>query len=245
MSIIIRTAKRCWISFWAAFATVVVFLPIVISSLVSSTGNFAFVLSQLWAWIILKTTWVRVTVRGKENIMPGVSYIIISNHQSDYDALALALKLSIQFRWIAKKELRKIPLFGYALYAARNIMIDRSNRESAMASIRAGVNRLPPATSVLFFAEGTRSPDGAIHPFKKGGFITAIETGMPILPVTVNGSRRIMPKRSLVFYPGTVELVIGTPIETKEYTLEHLEDLIAKTRDTIIDNFNPNYPEGG
>ena len=162
MNLLTRMAKTFWISLWAAFATVALFLPITLSALLSSTGNFAFTLSRVWAWIMLKMTWVHPEIRGKEKIRKGKSYIIVANHQSDYDILSLVTKLGIQFRWIIKKELLKVPLFGYALYAARNVFIDRSDREQAVKSIREGMNRLPSGTSVMFFAEGTRSPDGEI-----------------------------------------------------------------------------------
>ena len=182
---------------------------------------------------------------GKENIVKNQSYVIIANHQSHFDAPSIILTLGIQFRTIAKKELLKIPLFGYALYTSRNIFIDRSDKEKAIKNIQDGIKRLPPGISLLFFAEGTRSPDGMIQAFKKGGFITAIEHGFPILPVTVNGSRRLLPKKSLVFQSGPIEIVVDRPIPTHNYTLDMLEELIQITKDIIVSNFNPNYPEKG
>ncbi len=245
MDYLFRQFKIFWIFFWAGLLTLLLFLPIVLSSLLSSTGNVAFSLTRLWAWIMLKLTGIRPTINGKEHIDRNQSYVIIANHQSHFDAPAIVLTLGIQLRWIAKKELLKIPLFGYALSAARNIFIDRSDKEKAIKSIQDGVKRLPPATSILFFAEGTRSPDGMIHKFKKGGFITAIDHAFPILPVTVNGSSNILPKKSLVFNSGPIEVVVGHPISTAGYTLDQLEELIQKTQDIIVSNFNPNYPEKG
>ncbi len=192
---------------------------------------------------MLKTTWVRLESNGNDNIRKGRSYVIISNHQSHFDSLALVMKLGIQFRWIIKKELRKIPLFGFALYRSRNIFIDRSDRHKAVESISEGMKRLPAGASVMFFAEGTRSSDGEIQAFKKGGFATALESGLPILPVTVNGSRKVLPKGSLAFNPGVIEVVIGKPISTKQYSHDNLEDLMGKTREIIVSNFNPCYPE--
>lgn len=191
---------------------------------------------------MLKVTWVRLESRGNDNILQGQSYIIISNHQSHFDSLALVIKLGIQFRWIIKKELRKIPFFGFALYKSRNIFIDRSDRQKAVESIRDGMKRLPAGVSVMFFVEGTRSPDGKIHEFKKGGFATAVESGLPILPVTVNGSRKILPKKALAFNPGVIEVVVGKPVVTENYTHDNLEDLMDKTRNIIVSNFNPDYP---
>ncbi len=235
--------KTAWLLFWLTTATVVLFFPIVGAALASRTGNLAFSLCRLWARWILLVTFTRTSVRGKENIEKGRSYVIISNHQSHFDILALIVRLGIQYRWIIKKELRSIPLFGYALYASRNIFIDRANRESAIRSISEGVNRLPNGVGLLFFAEGTRSPDGSIQKFKKGGFRTAIEKGMPILPVTVNGSRKVLPKGSIVFSPGKIEVVIAEPVETSGYTMENINELMERVRTTIIGNFNPSFPE--
>jgi len=231
------TAKVFWISSCAGLATVLLFLPITVCAILSSTGNLAFSISKLWARFMLLTTGVKVKTRGRDRITSGRSYIIISNHQSDYDILALVTGLGIQFRWIIKKELRSVPLFGYALYASRNIFIDRSDPASAIVSIHKGMDRLPPGASVMFFAEGTRSLDGKIQPFKKGGFVMALEKGIPVLPVTVNGSRRILPKRSLVFNPGTIEVVVGKPIETKGYSKETLPELMDRTRQVIISQY--------
>ena len=245
MDYFVRGFKVFWIFFWAGILTLLLFLPIIVSGFLSSTGNLAFSLARLWAWIILKLTRVRPTIVGKKHIDRNRSYIVIANHQSHFDAPAIILTLGIQLRWIAKNELLKIPLFGHALYASRNIFIDRSDTDKAIKSIQDGVKRLPPGASILFFAEGTRSPDGMIQPFKKGGFITAIEHGFPILPITVNGSRSILPKESLVFNSGPIEVVVGNPISTHGYTLDQLEELIKKTKEIIASNFNPNFPKKG
>jgi len=243
MKSLLRGIKIVWLGFWMSIATLLIFLPITISAFLSRTGNLPFSISKIWAWIMLTVTWVRPEIRGTEHIQKNQSYIIISNHQSQFDILALVTKLGIQFRWIIKKELRKIPLFGYALYKSRNIYIDRSNREKAVESIHEGVSRLPEGASIMFFAEGTRSPDGKIHPFKKGAFVTALEAGLPILPVTVNGSRKILPKKSVEFHPGPIEVIVGNPINTNDYRPDQIDELIERTRSIITSCFNPDYPE--
>jgi 1-acyl-sn-glycerol-3-phosphate acyltransferase len=243
MDFLSRIGKVLWLGFWFGLATFIMFAPVTVAAFSDSTGNLAFTLSKVWAWIMLKVTGVHPELRGRDKIRKGQSYIIIANHQSHFDALALVTTLKIQFRWIAKKELLKIPLFGHALYASRNIFIDRSNRKKSIKSIHEGMNRLPPGASILFFAEGTRSRDGGIQAFKKGGFVTAIDKGLPILPVTINGSRKVLPRGSIVFSPGPIEVVIGDPIETKNYTADGPGELIKKTRDEIISHFHPDYPE--
>ncbi|HOG07614.1 MAG: 1-acyl-sn-glycerol-3-phosphate acyltransferase [Syntrophales bacterium] len=237
MTVLLRLAKTLWIYFWAILSSLLLFVPICLAAFFSRTGNLAFNLSQLWAWIMLKVTCVRVMTRGRDKIRQGQSYIIIANHASVYDILALVTGLRTQYRWIIKKELLRVPLFGYALYASRNIFIDRADPARAITSIHKALDRLPAGVSVLFFAEGTRSPDGRIRPFKKGGFVMAVEKGLPILPVTINGSRGILPKKSVAFNPGTVEVVVGDPIATEGEDRDHLEALIERTRNVIIANY--------
>jgi 1-acyl-sn-glycerol-3-phosphate acyltransferase len=234
--------KVFWLFFWAILATLILFLPITLAGLFSKTGNMAFNISKLWAHLMAFVTGVRIYIRNKEKIDRSKSYVIIANHQSLFDILALVTTLGIQFRWIIKIELLKIPLFGHALYASRNIFIDRSNRQKAIESINKGADRLPEGVSVMFFGEGTRSPDGEVKVFKKGGFNLAIARGIPILPVTVNGSRKVLPKKSIVFKSGPIEVVVSDPIDTTNYKEANLDALIEKTRNAVISNLNPDYP---
>ncbi|MCX8123580.1 MAG: 1-acyl-sn-glycerol-3-phosphate acyltransferase [Spirochaetes bacterium] len=227
--------KSIWLIMWASLMSVLLFIPMTVAAVFSVTGNLAFNISKIWAWTMLIVTGVKVHIKGREKIQPGVQYVIISNHQSQYDILALVTSLKIQFRWVIKKELLYVPLFGWALYAAKNVFIDRGNREKAIASINRAVNRLPKGVSILVFAEGTRSKDGSLQKFKKGGFTIAIERKMPILPVAVKGSREILPKGSFVFTRGSIEVVVCDPIPVEEYTHERIDELINKTH-TIIED---------
>jgi len=230
-----------WLGFWASIATIILGIPITVAGLFSRTGNLAFSISKLWAYTMLAVSFVRTEIKNKDKILKGKSYIIISNHQSLCDIIVLVTTLGIQYRWFIKKEILKTPIFGYALYASRNIFIDRSNTARAIESINKGIDRLPKDVSIMVFPEGTRSPDGQIHEFKKGGFVTAVRRKIPILPVTVNGSRRVLPKKSLTLKPGKIQVVIGDPIDTSGYTTDTVQKLIDKTRQTIIANFDPGY----
>ncbi|HPD57932.1 MAG TPA: lysophospholipid acyltransferase family protein [Smithellaceae bacterium] len=238
MKNLLNPLRVAWLALWAAVATLVLAVPIIAAGLLSRTGNLAFTLSKLWAYTMLAVSFVRVEIKNKEKIQKGTSYIIISNHQSHFDILALVTTLGIQYRWFIKREVLMLPLFGYGLYASRNIFIDRSDTARAIESINKGIRRLPKGVSVMVFAEGTRSPDGRIHEFKKGGFMVAVAHKMPILPVTVSGSRQVMPKGSLVFSPGKIRVVVGAPIDTRDYSIEKVDKLIAKTRQVIMDNFD-------
>jgi len=228
-----------WLCFWATVATVILGIPVMVAGLLSRTGNLAFSISKIGAYTMIAASFVRTEIKNKNKILKGTPYIIISNHQSHYDIITLVTTLGIQFRWIIKKEILKLPIFGYALYASRNIFIDRSNTTSAIERINKGFDRLPNGVSVMVFAEGTRSPDGQIHEFKKGGFITAVRLKIPILPVTINGSRRVMRKGSFTLKPGKIQVVIGDPIDTSSYTTDTVQELIGKTRQAIIANFDP------
>ena len=241
MKSLFNAIRVAWLCLWAAIATIILGIPVMVAGLLSRTGNLAFSISKLWAYTMLAVSFVRTEIKNKAKIRKGTSYIIISNHQSLYDIIALVTTLGIQYRWFIKKEVLKIPIFGYALYASRNIFIDRANTARAIESINKGIDRLPKGVSVMVFAEGSRSPDGRIHEFKKGGFVTAVRRKIPILPVTVNGSRRVLPKGSLVVKPGKIQVVIGDPIDTSGYTPATADELIDKTRKAVMANFDPVY----
>lgn len=228
--------KIVWICFWAVLFTLLLFIPIMIAAMFSRTGNLAFQLTNIWNLIILKLSFIKVNVKGKENIQEGVTYVITPNHQSIFDIPALIKYLGIPFRWVIKMETLFVPLFGLALYMSRNIFISRKNREQSLKSINRGIARLPRGTGIIFFAEGTRSIDGKLLPFKKGGFYIAIEQGLPILPVSVSGSNQILRKGSYRINPGTIDVVIGKPIDTSGYTIETIEDLMKITKDVIRAN---------
>lgn len=225
--------KIIWIYSWAILMSCICFFPMMAASLFSRTGNLAFTISKQWARVMLFVTGVRVRITGREKIKQGKQYVIISNHQSLYDIVSIVVAIGIQYRWVIKKEVLRVPFFGLALYAARNVFIDRGEREKAVASIRKGVARLPQGVSVLVFPEGTRSPDGKLLRFKKGGFMISVEKGLPVLPVAVKGSREILPKESLVFHPGIVEIAICDPIDPSPYTHDTIDGLIERTRSVI------------
>jgi len=149
----LRVLKAAWILFWAILLTLILFFPIVIAALVGKRGDAAFHGTQVYAWIILKVCGIRLRVRGKENIEPGQRYVILSNHASYFDPPALVLALGLQYRWVIKKELRRVPLFGLALETSRNLFIDRSKGSDALESIKRGVGQLPDGTSILIFPE--------------------------------------------------------------------------------------------
>lgn len=218
----LNTFKAAWILSWAALLTLLLFLPIVIAALVGKRGDAAFHGTQVFAWCILKVTGIRLVVKGREHIVTGQRYVILSNHASYFDPPALVLALGLQYRWVIKKELRRVPLFGLALETSRNLFIDRSKGGDALASIKQGVSQLPHGTGILLFPEGTRSRDGQLLPFKKGGFVIARDGKLPILPITIRGSYDRLPKGSAAFSSGVIEVIVHPPLATEGRSVENL-----------------------
>ncbi len=175
--------------------------PLIILFALLFSGRIAFRLVQIWAWGIAQFMALSFSITGAEKIDPAVSYIITPNHQSHTDILALVCTSPVPFRWVAKKELLKIPLFGWALASTGAIALDRSDREKSIRSLQNARHKLTDGWSVLIYPEGTRTPDGAVRDFKKGPFMMAIQTGAPILPVTCNGTYKVLPKKTLNVRP--------------------------------------------
>jgi len=201
-------------------------------------------IAKIWAKMLLMLSSTRVKVIGAENVRVDKPHIFMANHQSDFDIFIVLAHLPGQFRWIAKKELFKIPVFGKAMRNAGYIEIDRDNREKAIKSLDIAARRIREGKSVMTFPEGTRSKDGTVKPFKQGMFHLAIKAGVPIIPITIIGAGGIMPKRSLRINPGKVTLIIDKPIDVTGYTVENRAQLIERVRDIIVNNINQRIPSG-
>lgn len=225
------------IGLWTVFGTLLFGYLAILLSLVGTRGNLSHIAARLWGRSILAVSGIRVRVAGMQRIDPAKSYIFMSNHQSNFDIPVLLAFLKVQFRWLAKEELFKIPFFGYSMQRAGYISINRSDRRSAFLSLKRAARIIREGVSVMIFPEGTRSKDGQIRPFKKGGFILALDAGVPIVPVVIHGTRSIMPKDRLRIRPGRVTLEILAPIDTTAYTRRTKEDLIGAVRQAICDGF--------
>ena len=202
----------------------------ILSCLAVPSGNAVLPLARIWARIIFSLCRVNLTVQGGSRISAPGPYLFLSNHQSQFDILAVVLAIPLQFRILAKQELFYIPIFGWVLKLSGFVGIDRSNREKAIRSLERAAQRLRGGTSLLIYAEGTRSPDGKLLPFKKGGFVLAIQAGVPIIPITIQGSREVLAKGSLRIRPGTIHLGIGEPIDPARYSLDEKERLMQEVR---------------
>jgi 1-acyl-sn-glycerol-3-phosphate acyltransferase len=230
----IRTA---FIILYVVPATAVLGIIAIIVSFFTRSGNTVHIIARIWAKSILTVSGIDVSVSGLSNIDPGRSYIFMSNHRSNFDIPVLLGCLPVQFRWLAKAELFKIPIFGRAMSGAGYVKIDRFNRASAIKSIDQVAAKMKNGVSVMIFPEGTRSEDGHVKPFKKGGFVMAVDSQVPIVPVILQGTRSIMSKGSWLISPGSVRMFIEEPIVTRGYTRQTKDDLIDGVRSVICQVF--------
>jgi 1-acyl-sn-glycerol-3-phosphate acyltransferase len=186
-----------------------------------------------WARFNAFMTPMRVRVRGREHLDPAQSYVIVCNHQSHYDVFVLYGWLGVDFKWVMKAELRRVPVLGATCARLGHVYIDRSNRAEALATLEAAKDRIRGGTSVLFFPEGTRSRSGELGEFKKGAFRMALDLGLPILPMTIRGTRDVLPAKGTDLRPGSATLTIHPPIPIDGCTTDDLTELMRRTRDVI------------
>lgn len=237
MKVVVDVVKTIWAFFWWVSVTMIIWFPIFITGYFSKTGKLSFKLCQVWVWIAKAITFTRIETVWNDKVDLSKSYVIVSNHQSLLDIPAMMLNVGVQIRWVLKKELGYIPGFGWALWGARHIFVDRKNPKQALKNLTKSVKALPPGVSIAVFPEGTRASDGILGEFKVGAFLTAISSELPVLPVTINDSWKRMPnKKSLSFYPGTIQLVIGDPIDTSTYKKREISKLMKDARSAVAAN---------
>lgn len=228
-SVLLLVLGTAWTAYMAANT--------VIFSYLSPNENQSHMVARLWAKILLHMTSVKVQVVGSENITAGQSHVFMVNHQSVFDIFVLLAYVPVQFRWIVKKELFKVPVFGQAMRKAGYIEIDRQNHERALMSLDVAAQKIREGKSVMTFPEGTRSKDGTVRPFKQGMFYLAVQSGVPIIPVTIVGTAGIMPKHSLRINPKKVTMIIDKPIDVRDYNVENRGELITRVYDIITNNY--------
>lgn len=210
------------------------------SSLFPRSGRFAHACARTWAWLILATTGVDVEIHGLERVPRARPFLFVSNHQSIYDIPVLFWYLPFQLRIIAKDSLGRFPVLGWHLARTGHVLVQRHNPGATVfkkvsALMRAG-------DSLLVFPEGTRSRDGVVGRFKGGIFLLAIEAGLPIVPVAIDGTRRVMRKGGLTTCPGEVRVEVFDPIETAGLQSDDARDLAERARRTIATAIVPDRP---
>jgi 1-acyl-sn-glycerol-3-phosphate acyltransferase len=226
----------CWVIF--LLTTVILGTVAIFLSLFDSSGNIPHLVARLWGKIQLRITGTPVRIQGLENIDSQGSYILVSNHQSTFDIFALLGYLPVQFRWTAKAELFRIPFMGWAMSRIGYIPIERDSPKKAYRSMLRAAEVVRNGVSVIIFPEGTRSPDGNLQPFKKGVFLLALKSRAPILPITIQGTSKIMRKGDWRTYPGQVRIQIDPPIETAGTPAEKEEELSQRVRSTLVKNLS-------
>lgn len=221
--------------------TIAVCLSIIIISPFDKQGNTVHFIGKFWSLLNVFLSGTRLTIKGKDKINTNLTYIVMSNHQSLFDVWALIGMIPLQIRWIVKSEIRKIPIFGYTLERMGHIYVDRKNRTAAYISLETASKKIEKGTSVIIFPEGTRSNDGHLLKFRMGGIIMALKSGVSILPVTVNGSRFVLPKNTLALIPGKIEVVVGDVIDSSIYDENNKYELMGKIRSAIHENLDLEY----
>jgi 1-acyl-sn-glycerol-3-phosphate acyltransferase len=210
-----------------------------ISAAVDRSFAIYFIVTKIFSKGVLLISGVKLVVTGLENINPLGTYVFVSNHSSQFDIPAVQFAAPVRVSIIYKKEINRIPLFGWQMMLGPYIVIDRKNAEKAVASIQKAKRLMDnKKISVHIFAEGTRSKTGEIQPFKRGAFYLASKVGYPIIPVTINGASEILPKGKLNIKSGTMHIHFDKPISSANlHTRQDEIDLMETVRNKIIENY--------
>jgi 1-acyl-sn-glycerol-3-phosphate acyltransferase len=219
-------------------ATLVIGLPAIVLGLlvpgVSRKGKVFRWVTKSYSRILLPILGVTVETRGVSRVDRNAPYVFMSNHASHVDSLALAVSIPHPLHWVFKKELSKIPVFGWVLLSLGQIMVDRRNAMQSRTALSNAAGALAGNNSVLIYVEGTRSKDGKLQSLKKGGFHIALQSGLSIVPVRVSGSHEIVPPGSLRVRPGHVVVELFDPIPTEGKTEADVPELMARVRDALL-----------
>ncbi len=189
--------------------------------------------AHLWARLFCIMSWVKVSVYGRENISKGTSYVFVANHQGAYDIFAVYGYLGHNFKWMMKKSLERIPLVGYSCRKAGHIYVDNRTPAAIRQTMQDAEKQLAGGMSVVVFPEGSRTFDGKVKAFRRGAYTLAVEFGLPVVPLTIDGAFEVMPRTSWLPRPGHIKLTIHKPIEAPAEGHE-LKSLIDQSRSQII-----------
>jgi len=211
--------------------TIVLGSASLLSTLFDRRGNFGHRCARAWSWLILKTTGVTVAIDGLERLHPSRSYVFAANHQSIYDIPILFASLPFQLRIIAKQSLGRIPFMGWHLSRTGHVLVDRSKPGAGVVKKMARLVR--EGHSLIVFPEGTRSTDGSVGRFKGGSFVIALQAGLPVVPISVIGSRHVMFRGDLMVRPGRVQVIVHEPIETTNVPREAAREFASSVRDVV------------
>ena len=216
----------------AFFATLILGTIVIVAALVGvkdKPGGLFDNAPRWWSSLILRAAGIKVRVHGAENISASGPHIFASNHVSWFDVPALA-KILPHYKFVAKAELFKVPIFGRGMRSVGMIEIQRENRKAAFGAYDVAAAKIREGASVVVFPEGTRGHAYPLRPFKKGPFVLAVAAGAPIVPIVVHGTIEIMPKGSLRVHPGTIDVHLLKPVSTTGFDYDHREALMEVVR---------------
>ena len=232
--------RAIFVLFFAPLVTLLISIATILNTVVLRRSAASVqCLAAWWARSICAASGVTVQVEGTEHLAPDRPYIFAANHQSQFDIFALQGFLGIDFRWLAKKELFKVPIWGTAMRRAGYIPIDRSHGRQAIKSLDGAAQKIARGTSVIIFPEGTRSKDGKLHKFKSGAMRLAIKSGVPLVPVAITGTYKILPKGRLLVRSGQVTIRAGRPIDTQGYKSKDKHELAALLQEAVAGLMKP------
>jgi 1-acyl-sn-glycerol-3-phosphate acyltransferase len=220
---------------WYVYTVVMATLSLILWPF-DRTGKMQHWCARWWCRFIAWTIGARIKVKGTQNVSPVKNYVYMANHASLVDIPALFAYLPYQFRIMAKKELFYVPFMGWHLWSAGNFPVDRSDGRKTAQSLRRVIKGVRRGKSLAVFPEGTRSFDGRLQQFKPGAFKIAMRAGVEIVPVTIRGTHKVLPKGSLAPRGGRVEVIIDQPIDTRAYTDKQLSELIERVHSVIESN---------
>ena len=212
--------------------TILAALLTILATLLGGARYWGYVIPRTWARIFCWLTLVKVEVRGRENIRKGQSYVFVANHQGAYDIFAIYGYLGHNFRWMMKKSLEKIPLVGFSCKVSGHIFVDNSSPSAVKNTMETAEKQLAGGMSVVVFPEGARTRDGKLHRFKRGAYILATEFNLPVVPITIDGAYRVMPRQAILPRWGKIILTIHRPIEAQDGGHD-LARLMEQSRDAI------------
>ncbi|HSS49933.1 MAG TPA: lysophospholipid acyltransferase family protein [Thermoanaerobaculia bacterium] len=220
---------------YLVMATFILSLIGIVVSWIPPRGSWMFGIMRIWSNGLLAASMVRVEANYNPGLEAGRSYIFLSNHQSLYDIPVLLATCPGQVRMMAKRGLFQIPIFGWGLWAGGFIPVDRADRSTARQSFASAAERLRAGTSIALFPEGTRAPTDTLLPFQRGGFLLALKSGLPIVPVGIRGTRAVRLRGGLRIHPGAVVVSYGAPIEAAGYGLRRKRELIDEVRRQVAE----------
>ena len=225
----------CWVAL--AILTVGLAAFYVPSAAIVPNSRLVKAYERFWVWFILRGSNVGLSGHGLDNVVAGQSYIVMANHRSMYDipALHYLLGKNRDLRWVGKHEMLKVPFFGWALALSRHITIDRQNRDESIAALKEAAANSAEGVSFVIMPEGTRSMDRRLASFKKGGFHLAVDTGLPILPVAIAGTEKLMRKGEWWILPGSIDVFVRPPVDVSGYDKNRLQEFRQRVRTEIRD----------